>query len=182
MTLIEKLHKYALAGLGNRFWYEESNRNAAEFCREHNIPLPELLAVLAILSPRVQVSRSVRLSKQYVLHGDTDGIMAQRVRALDVWRNTGKISGPKVNAFHDSLLLDDEAVCIDVHMSRLFGHDANLMRTTKHWSNRREKAQRVIRRLARSWGVKPRQMQAMLWCGYLKTDAKRSNGFEAMTF
>jgi len=182
MTLLTKLHEYVIAGFDNRFWYEASNQNASAFCRQHDIPIADFLAILAILSPRVQVSHSIRLAKQYVLENDTRGIMQQRVRALDVWRTTGKISGVKINAFYKSLMLDDEAVCVDIHMSRLFGYDGDLMRTTKYWTSRREKAQRVVRKLARHWGVKPRQMQAILWCGYLKTDASRISGFGAMTF
>ena len=182
MTLISKLHEYAKAGLSNRFWYEESHASASAFCQDHDIPVSEFLAVVAILSPRVQVSRNVSLAKQYVLSGDTSGIMSQRVRALEVWKSTGIISGAKVNAFYKSLMLDDHAVCIDSHMSRLFGYDGRLMEKTKHWVGRREKAQRVVGRLARQWGVKPRQMQAMLWCGYLKSEASRNSGFGSMEF
>tara|TARA_R100000808_G_C2143105_1_gene150868 strand:+ start:1274 stop:1822 length:549 start_codon:yes stop_codon:yes gene_type:complete len=182
MTLISKLHEYATAGLDNRFWYEESNRNAAEFCRKHNIPITDFVAVLAILSPRVQVSRSIRLAKQYVLENDTRGIMQQRIRALDIWRATGNVSGVKINSFFDSLMLKGGTVCVDIHMSRLFGFDERLMSTTKHWTKKREQVKRVVRKLAKRWNVTSYQMQAILWCGYLKTDAPRKNGFEAMTF
>lgn len=181
---LEKLEKYAIAGYENRTWYEESHLSAYRYCRERGFSLPDFLSVVAILSPRVQVSRNIRLAKQWFETRNTDGIMTQRANALRRYHETGgQISGVKINAFRDSLMLVEGSVCIDIHMSRIFGfQNGELMQNTIAWRKRREKAQSIVKRLARRHNVPSYGMQAMLWCGYLATEANRNNGFEPMRF
>jgi len=53
-------------------------------------------------------------------------------------------------------------------MSRIFGFDkGELMEETKKYKALRAKAQRIVKKLAKKYGVESYQMQAILWCGYL---------------
>jgi len=181
---LETLESYMVAGMSHRFWYEHSNAAAGTWCEDNNQDLTTFLAATAILSPRVQVIRNIRLAKQWTLTRSPEGIMKQRVNALNAYHATGKVSGTKINAFLDSLLLKPGAVCIDTHMSRIFGFDkGELMQNTKHWSAMREKAQRIVARLAYRYGMETYQAQAALWCGYLKlTLGYSADRFSAMAF
>ena len=178
------LESYIAAGMRNRFWYEESMSSAMRWCTQHNQDLTQLLSVAAILSPRVQVARSIRLAKQWVLTRSESGIMKQRVNALEIYHTSGKVSGTKINAFRDSLMLVRGAVCIDIHMSRIFGFDkGELMEETKKYKILRGKSQRIVKKLAKKYGVESYQMQAILWCGYLtETQGYDSARCGAMNF
>lgn len=183
--LLSKLNQYIAAGFDNRFWYEESNASALRFCKRNGLDLRTFLTVVAILSPRVQVSRNIRLAKQWVMEDrNADGMMSQRVAALNAYHATGTVSGVKINAFLDSLLLKPGTVCVDIHMSRIFGFDGGeLMQNSKKWTTLRRKAQSIVRRLAKRHGVTSYQMQAILWCGYLRTERNYSeSNFSAMNF
>jgi len=172
MITSEKLHSYMAAGIDNAHWYEASRDSAARWCKANDVDLNTFLSVVAILSPRVQVVRNIRLAKQWVMEDkNPSGIMGQRVRALEIFHGSGKVSGTKINAFRDSLMLKPGAVCIDIHMSRIFGFDGGeLMSETKKYRTLREKSQRIVRRLAHRYGMTSYGVQACLWCGYLKTE------------
>ena len=184
MITLDTLESYVAAGIDNRLWYEESHASAARWCKANNQDLTTFLSVTAILSPRVQVVRNIRLARQWMLTRSTDGMMKQRVNALEIYHGSGKVSGTKINAFLDSLMLKPGAVCIDIHMSRLFGYaEGELMKETKEFKGLRAKAQRIVRRLAERHGMESYQMQAALWCGYLKLTQGYSAGrFGAMDF
>lgn len=182
--LLSKLNQYIAAGFDNRFWYEESNASALRFCKRNNLDLRTFLTVVAILSPRVQVSRNIRLAKQWMLEDrNPAGMMSQRVAALEAYHATGVVSGTKINAFLDSLLLKPGSVCIDIHMSRIFGFGPELMQNSKKWATLRGKAQSIVRRLAKIHNVTSFQLQAILWCGYLRTERNYSeSNFSSMNF
>ena len=171
MATSETLHRYMAAGIENAHWYEASHDSAARYCKANGLDLNTFLAVTAILSPRVQVVRNIRLARQWAMGRNPKGIMSQRVRALEIYHGSGKVSGTKIKAFLGSLLLRDGEVCIDTHMSSIFGYTkGELMSETKRYRLAREKAQRIIRRLAKRYGMTSYQAQACLWCGYLKEE------------
>ena len=184
MITLEKLETYLSTGMANRFWYQESQAAASRWCQSNgDRDLTEFLSVVAILSPRVQVVRNVSLAKQWTTTRNDDGIMSQRVNALKRYHSAGIVSGPKVIAFRSSLLLESGAVCIDIHMSRLFGYDKRLMSTTKEWTRKREKVQNIVRRLAKRYGMESFECQAALWCGYLQIEKNYNpNRFGPMAF
>ncbi len=165
----KNLGKYLEIGMGNCRWYESSNASAMRFCSANNLDLKTFLAVTAILSPRVQVVRNIRLAKQWVLENkNPNGIMMQRQRALAHYHATGIVSGTKIQAFNDSLNLVDGAVCIDTHMSSLFGFPGGeLMGKTKRQIALREAACRAIGKMADQYSIPTYGVQAALWVGYL---------------
>ena len=168
----KNLESYLAAGIGNCRWYEESNASAIRFCAANNLDLKTFLGVVSLLSPRVQVTRNIRLSKQWVLgNRNPTGIMKQRVKALEIFHATGHIGGTKVNQFNNSLNLLPGSVCIDTHMSSLFGFPGNeLMGKTKRQIALRESAGRAIKKLATKYNLPTYGIQASLWVGYLITE------------
>ncbi len=168
----KNLGKYLEAGIGNCRWYESSNDSAVRFCAANNLDLKTFLAVTAILSPRVQVVRNIRLAKQWILEDrNPDGIMMQRQRALAQYHATGIISGTKIRAFNDSLNLVDGSICIDTHMSSLYGFPNNeLMGKTKRHVALRASAERSIIKLSSRYDIPTYGIQAALWVGYLITE------------
>lgn len=165
------IEDYIQAGKKNQYWYEESYTSAARWCAKNNFDIPNFISAVAILSPRVQVIRNVRLAKQWIAERDATSMMAQRIRALLRYDYDGTVSGTKVNDFRNSLLLVPDTVTIDIHMSRLFGYQkGELMRTSKYWSNLRDLHKSIVRMHADQHNMTSYGMQACLWCGYLKLD------------
>ena len=165
------IEDYIEAGKQNQYWYEESYTSAARWCAKNNFDVEKFISCVAILSPRVQVIRNVRLAKQWFVDRDATSMMDQRIRALLSYDYDGTVSGTKVNDFRNSLLLVPDTVTIDIHMSRLFGYQkGELMRTSKHWSNLRDLHKSIVRMHADQHNMTSYGMQACLWCGYLKLD------------
>ena len=180
-SLKTKLSRYIIAGFDNAYWYEHSNASIQRFAIENGYCFSRVLNYAAILSPRVQVSRSVTLTKQ-LLKGNTTGIMTQRLQAIELWERTGKLStgSIKVRAFRDSLELNPLAVCIDVHMSSIImGEDiknkSDLMKNDKKNRKKRESFQRIILRLGKRFGLTGPQTQAAIWCGKLRIENNYSD-------
>lgn len=122
-------------------------------------------AVVAILSPRVQVSRNAKLAVQFIEEGDTNGIMAQRVNAIARYIITGKLSpdthGPKVYAFYRNLSGDFNHVTVDVWMAKLYGIDFDTIT-----DEQRRFIQEDVTGIANNTGLTPAAVQAILWVGY----------------
>jgi len=178
------IEDYIEAGKQNQYWYEESYASAVRWCAKHNFDVTKFLSSVAILSPRVQVIRNVRLSKQWFSERDATSMMSQRIRALLRYEYDGTISGTKVNDFRNSLLLVPDTVTIDIHMSRLFGYQkGELMIPSKYWSSQRDLYKSVVRMHADNHNMTTYGMQACLWCGYLKLVCGYSDDrFGAMDF
>jgi len=170
---IDTIENYLVAGIENKGWYQSSNDSAVRFCNRYGLDLTTFLSVTAILSPRVQVVRNIRLARQWCLENkNPKSIMSQRVRALEAYHKSGIVTGEKVKAFRESLLLVDGACCIDIHMSRAFGYQGGeLMRNTLFFKGEREAAQSIVRRLASKYQMPSYSAQSSIWCGYLELEA-----------
>jgi hypothetical protein len=98
-----------------------------------------------------------------------DTIRSTRI-AVEYWRETGRIRGPKTGAFARVLRGDDEAVVLDTHMLRAFKLPIKDVRVKV-----RREAERRIRQAARRTGVFPAELQAMVWTGYYREYYKQGN-------
>lgn len=182
-TLRHKIESYIRLGWENRFWYESSNASATRFCVEYELNVNTFLSYVAILSPRVHVTKNISFAKQYALGKNTTGMMKQRVNALQLFDVSGVVSGVKINAFLDSLLLRPGAVCIDIWMSRIFGFDkGELMLSTKLWQRKRNYYQNYVRRVASEFNLESYQMQAVLWSGYRQANTITDAAVQPMGF
>jgi hypothetical protein len=121
-------------------------------------PFDYVCDVLAILSPRVSVSKNVKLAQSYLETGKAPGAMAQRLEALARYEYSGVFNGPKVTAFSRALQGDDSATVVDAWMFRLFNLDSTKPKAY-------EKASATVARVSRLLGWRNAETQAALWCG-----------------
>ena len=146
-------------------WYEKATDDIIQFAKAFDMDTDSVAAVTAILSPRVQVSRNARLAVQYLLHGDTDGIMEQRVKAIERYVRYGFLDGythgHKVFAFYRNLSGDFSHVTVDTWMSKIYGVDFDTIT-----DEQRAEIQRDVTEIARHAGITPAAAQAALWVGY----------------
>jgi hypothetical protein len=149
------------------FWYERASQSILDFSRRTLIDADAVADVTAILSPRVKVARNARLAASYLLHGETDGIMKARVKAIEHWLRTGVVSqsGQKVRNFARNLKGDLDAVTIDVWACRSFGVDYEGPDSPAKRDDVYQLMAGRYRRLAYSAGISPAGFQAMVWFG-----------------
>ena len=153
------------AGADAASWYETATDDINAFADAFGFDRDAVAAVVAILSPRVQVSRNARLAVQYLLEGSDDGIMEQRINAIERFVRYGKLTGythgHKVFAFYRNLSGDFDHVTIDTWMSKIYGIDFNTITDAQ-----RSELQADVKAIADAAGITPAAAQAALWVGY----------------
>ena len=146
-------------------WYQKATDDILEFAKAFDMDADAVAAVTAILSPRVQVSRNARLAVQYLLHGDTDGIMGQRIKAIERYVRYGFLDGythgHKVYAFYRNLSGDFSHVTVDTWMAKIYGVDFDTITDEE-----RTMIQHDVTAMAVHAGITPAAAQAALWVGY----------------
>lgn len=146
-------------------WYVKASEDIVQFADAFDIDHDTAAAVIAILSPRVQVSRNARLAAKYLLDGETEGIMDQRLKAIERYIRYGKINGythgHKVYAFYRNLSGDFSHVTVDTWMAKIYGVDFQKITDTQ-----RAEIQADVTAIAEAAGITPAAAQAALWVGY----------------
>ena len=146
-------------------WYQKATDDIIQFAKAYDMDTDAVAAVTAILSPRVQVSRNARLAVQYLLHQDTDGIMEQRIKAIERYVRYGFLDGythgHKVCAFYRNLSGDFQHVTVDTWMSKIYGVDFDTIT-----DEQRAEIQADVTKIADAAGITPAAAQAALWVGY----------------
>ena len=146
-------------------WYVKASEDIVQFADAFDIDHDTAAAVVAILSPRVQVSRNARLAAKYLLDGETDGIMEQRLKAIERYVRYGFLNGythgHKVYAFYRNLSGDFDHVTVDTWMAKIYGVDFG-----KITDQQRSEIQQDVTAIAESAGITPAAAQAALWVGY----------------
>ena len=146
-------------------WYVKASDDIVQFADAFDIDHDTAAAVIAILSPRVQVSRNARLAAKYLLDGETDGIMEQRLKAIERYVRYGFLNGythgHKVYAFYRNLSGDFDHVTIDTWMAKIYGVDFQ-----KITDQQRSEIQQDVTAIAEAAGITPAAAQAALWVGY----------------
>lgn len=154
----------ALDGESGKNWYGQARRRIRQVCRTHGWDWRRYTDVLAITSPRVQVTRNVNITRLY-MQGDpswSDGVLRGRVDAVLRWERDGTVRGPKVAPFRDALQGDHSAIVLDVWMARAFEVPDNF--GVRH----RRLMQDSIKKVSEWLGWTPAQTQAAIWCGIIK--------------
>jgi hypothetical protein len=140
-------------------WYVDAYTVAADVAWRMNVPLEHGAAIVSAFSPRVHWSRNITLAIDYA-SGRTPGCLRQSIRAAD--RATAQgfdgLRADKTNSFARAIAGDEEAVVVDVWMSRA----ARINRDAPTRVQYREISS-AVRSLAREWKVAPRTMQALIW-------------------
>jgi hypothetical protein len=146
-------------------WYARAGRRVRAYARRHKVSTEYVCGVLSVTSPRVQVTRNVRLARAFIETGKVDGMMKGTFTALVNFVVHNRIRGLKTGPFAKALEGDEEAVVLDTWMAKCFGVDQKLFGTKKGVRQYTE----VMRELARMCGLTPAQTQAALWCGYIRS-------------
>lgn len=171
MRRIDYLSRLCAAGLAWSDWYDQAHRDLRSVALQRGWPWRDYANVLAIVSPRVQVTRSVRLAHHYLEHGipakSTLGITAMRLRH---YRETGEIRGTKCVAFARALKGDRSSVVLDVWMARALA-------IPESWLDVRDDRPRnvavvasavaKVTQLGSRYDLSPRDTQAAIWSGQL---------------
>ena len=146
-------------------WYERAANEIDTYSSICGHESDDVAAIIAILSPRVQVKRNARLAVQFIETGSVDGIMRGRVDAIARYfaygKLTGETHGHKVYAFYRNLSGDFDHVTVDVWMSKLYGVNFDTITDAQ-----REEIQLDVTRIADRTGYSPAAVQAILWVGY----------------
>jgi hypothetical protein len=156
------LEAYALAGEHRRDWYAVANQEihswiGNDWCSK---PFEFVVDILALTSPRVNVSRNVRITHHFLRFGTLPHDVVTSVRtSVDHYLATGEIRGPKTSAFARAIKGDAKAIVLDTWMARAFNVP------NKAWGVKgtREKAEKRILKLSRSLGWSPSEVQACIW-------------------
>ena len=170
MTSVDRLESMARAGVDGRHWYATATSNVVSAARILNCSPEWFAAVLGVTSPRVHVSRNVKLSIAYALNGSTTGTMpmvrvglaklsaigGRHCQELDGMTAT---MGPKTGPFARALAGDLDAVVLDVWMARALGLDQSQF---SHKPTHRKACDR-IRQVADLLGWRPAEVQAAIW-------------------
>ncbi len=148
-------------------WYEIASSDILEYARALQIDAGYVADIVAILSPRVQVSRNARLANQFITTDSTEGIMSGRLGAIEHYRKTGQVSqsGQKVRNFAQNLRGNFEVVTIDVWMSRAFAVSYEGVNSPAKSDAVYAKMAGKVSRLACRFGLSPASMQACIWSG-----------------
>ena len=128
--------------------------------------------ITAMLSPRVDVRRANKMAAEFLLNGSTEGIMAQRLGAIDNYlrqasegtRQLTQTPGSKVDLFARNLNGDFDSICCDVWIFRLFLPDEEYSPTPAKY----QAIEGRIRELATAFGMSNAACQSTLWSAIRK--------------
>ena len=157
------VESFLLDGFEASTWYEDAHNAILALARTTQLDADFIADVIAILSPRVQVSRNCKLALSWLFEGITDGVMQQRLDALALYVQTQTVNGPKVSQFALNLKGDFSAITVDVWIAKAFGVKFNGIKDFE-----REGIKDVIRSLADFYGLTPAACQAAVWVGVRK--------------
>jgi hypothetical protein len=183
LASVETLAALADRGRYGATWYAESEPHLRARAAALGVDAARYVSVLAITSPRVRVARNVRLTEEYLQHGDAGRLRClPGVRAgLAHYERTGVVRGPKVGPFARALSGDLGAVVVDTWIARAFVPKRGKVRadrsTVERYQNalttvagHREAARR-IGAAGRLVGLCPRDAQAAVWHGVYRGTA-----------
>jgi len=148
-------------------WYEVSSQDITKYASQFGLSADFVADIVAILSPRIQVSRNARLAHQFITTDNTAGIMGARLDAIEHYRKTGQVSqsGQKVKNFSANLRGNFDLVTIDVWMSRAMGVNYESANSPAKNDAIYAKMAGKVTRLASRFGLSPASLQACIWSG-----------------
>ena len=169
-TLDANIRDLAMIGESYAGWYFESRDSIRDYCLAYDRDQKFVTDIIAIYSPRVQVSRNVLFAKHFLEHGThPDGSLRARTVAAKHYVQTGGFTGRKVIAFADNLLNPEtsQLVTVDTHIAKAYGigSDFNPIQF--------EAICRHITAIARVSGYLPHEVQAAVWTGRFLRDLGR---------
>jgi hypothetical protein len=143
-------------------WYDEARRMISAIALATMRPEHMVADLIAVLSPRAQWSRNVRVAIDMLNdpHNRPSGVMQTLFKqAQGVLFNDKTANGPKTREFANALKGDYSAAPIDRHMLSAAGFNGRNAPTPYQ----RRACQFAVKALAVQYGIEPARMQAILW-------------------
>lgn len=167
---------YAMLGRDGYDWYDIARDETRDAAFALGCDYGTLCEVLAIMSPRVQVVRSIHMAAEYMITGiPPEGTMQSTLSALGNWERGGLIRGPKTSAFARALRGDDSAVVVDVWACRAMGIEHG---SVGHAAGYR-RAVAIVEQCSELTGLAPAQIQAAAWVGVIRAAGRTPAAFRA---
>lgn len=171
MRSYRTLRRYAQQGADGKDWYNDTVPVVEAVAAGLGVSPKYLADVLAIMSPRVHVTRNIRIALTYITGGGYAGVMPGVVQSLRYYEDTTHIRGPKTSAFARALRGDKEAIVLDVWMGRALNVPQEKLGTKRVM----QPANALVRRVGNSLGWAPAEVQAAIWTHWVRTH-RRSDG------
>ena len=170
-TLCRRARKFAVIGHDCRSWYTDAREILGRVARYRGWDYGTWVDTVSICSPRTSVLRNHRLAYRAMDGWLPDDAIRSTRAALDHYRNTGLIRGPKTKRFARVLRGADNVVVVDSWMARALSVDPLKAR------NRTSQllAEKVIGHVARAERLCLSDAQAVVWAGFIRTFYKRGN-------
>lgn len=160
-------------------WYDRARGEAERMSDTYGLPMRHCAGVIAALSPRCQWAANVRSAELMIsascagdLEPVANGTLDNRAKAWKIANGADPdaiLSGPKVRAFYANITGDTEAVTIDVWCARAAEGRENPHAPKKR---RYDVLAESFRRVGRTRGMHPRDVQAAVWVAYRRTNAR----------
>jgi hypothetical protein len=126
--------------------------------------------ILALVSPRTRVVRSMRVGIHYCMLGRwLPAVLHSTKQAVRHYEDTGEIRGPKTSVFAAALKGDPEAVVLDTWMAKAFEIPQREFDKKKV----RQECARRLGKVAKSFAISPAQAQAAVWAGIVSKSGRR---------
>jgi len=175
MVRASTLLNFAMIGWDFRAWYDDAREAIREHCAEHGWEPDRFAEVMALTSPRVQVSRNLFATLQYMRTGSLPrGTMRSTRKALSNWELGKGIAGRKTGPFADALKGNKDALVLDVWMAEALGVDQRVVTRLDIGAM----AMRRMRSVADTLGCTIAEAQAAVWCGIILTKNRQPARFE----
>ena len=186
--------RLATAGADERHWYQFAHAQVVAGAVILDVEPKRFADLLALFSPRVSVTRSIRFAARYVrtdLQGCRDccfpgplgpcrhdvcngqvvhsgeyasDVMRSIRASVDHYELTGEIRGPKTRPFARALMGDLDAVVVDTWMAVAYAVDPLKVRSKYV----RGPIEQHIASVAKRKGWKPAEAQAAIWAGIVQ--------------
>lgn len=161
-------------------WYTNVYRNIRMYSDRTGYSPVAIAGVIAVTSPRVKWTKQMETLPEilelhsckkfsHILQFGLNKNFQKAIHILDGQLPSEVIKGRKVMAFYHNLIGDLDSITLDVWMWRIVGLKVPPYPKHKLW----DEYESIIRSIAKTEGLKPAQVQAILWIA-----AKRQNQLE----
>jgi hypothetical protein len=163
MRTVKSLVTLARIGHAGADWYDYVGNQLRDYCKDRGWDYDVFIDIMAITSPRIHVTRNIRIAAELYVTGVMPKSVIKSVHASYANYLDGRgIAGVKTSAFAAALKGDNDAVVLDVYMARA----ANI---PQKWLSDRKTVHaelcRRIRKTGKIVGLTPRDCQAAIWSG-----------------
>lgn len=142
-------------------WYHKAHTSIVDVANWNDIAIHKLAGVLAVTSPRVQLVRNCKITRNFFEGKQFQSVLGSTRRALFKYLLTGEINGQKTKAFFHCLMGSQDHVVLDTWMAKALKIDQNLFRK----AHVRHEATKRVWKTAEILGMSPAECQAAIWSG-----------------